>query len=295
MQLENDLYSIDKKLLVRAGQIINSNTLKNISCLSGKISYIRIKDTRLMKDMMQIFKDKRYSNIFYPPEINAKIISHIRRLAMPKKILSEIAQMKKMMPYTYHLSLTIAILAAKISLNDSLKNKYSPDIAMILCLVHDLGKSRLPLSILNKRSPITIDERNILRTHPLIGYILLHYYFGSDHKKYDFSPFQHHQRLDGSGYPLGIRRLNKYSPLIGMVDALDALISDRPYRKNPFTLRAAIDYLLEESEKGKFHKGLIRILIRYSRKEGPATKLIIGKRGRDKEPMGNFYGKTATA
>jgi len=107
-------------------------------------------------------------------------------------------------------------------------------MALRLSLFHDLGKSRIPLSILNKRSPITMDERRILKTHPLIGYVLLHYYFGKDCKSVAFSSFQHHERLDGSGYPLRIKRLNKYSHLIGIVDTLDALISERPYRKKPF-------------------------------------------------------------
>jgi HD-GYP domain-containing protein (c-di-GMP phosphodiesterase class II) len=293
MQLENDLYSIDKKLLVKAGQVINSSKLKNIADLSEQIRYVPIKDTRLMKDMILTFKDKRYSDIFHPPKTNLTIISYIRRLTIPEKILSELASMKKESPYTYNHILTIAVLAAKISLDHSKQNKYSPDMAMRLNLFHDLGKSRIPLRILNKRSPITRDERRILRTHPLIGYVLLHYYFGDDHKTYAFSSFQHHERLDGSGYPLGIKTLHKYSHLIGIVDTLDALISERPYRKSPFTLRAAIDLLLDESEKGRFHKGLIRTLIRYARKEAPGTKLIIAERGRDKEPAGNSYGKTA--
>jgi HD-GYP domain-containing protein (c-di-GMP phosphodiesterase class II) len=74
---------------------------------------------------------------------------------------------------------------------------------------------------------------------------------------------------------------------------MDALISERPYRKSPFSLRAAIDLLLDESEKGRFHKGLIHTLIRYARKERPGSKLILAQRGRDKEPTGNSYGKTA--
>jgi HD-GYP domain-containing protein (c-di-GMP phosphodiesterase class II) len=294
MQLENDLYGIDKKLLIKAGHVIDGRVLDNIAGLSGRISYVRIKDTPLIKDIIQAFKDKRYSNIFFRQDTNLKIVRYMSHLTMPEKILHELAHMKKMSLYTYHHILIIAILATKISLEDSQKNKYSPEMAIRLSLFHDLGKSRIPLRILNKRSPLTREERRILRTHPLIGYVLLHYYFGKDHKQYDFSSFQHHEKLDGSGYPLGIKRLNKYSHLIGIVDTLDALISDRPYRKKPFTLRAAIDHLLDESEKGKFRKGLINILIRYSRKEGPAAKLIIGERGRDKEPTGNFYGKTAT-
>jgi HD-GYP domain-containing protein (c-di-GMP phosphodiesterase class II) len=295
MQLENDLYGIDKRFIIEAGHIINSGTLKNIAGLSEHIRYVSIKDTRLMNDLIQAFKDKRYTNIFYPPETNMKIIRHIRRIKMPENILSELAHMKKVMPYTYHHVLIIALLATKTSLEDSLKNKYATEMAGRLSLFHDLGKTRIPLRILNKRSPLTREEHRILRTHPLIGYVLLHYYFGKYHKRYDFSSFQHHERLDGSGYPKGIKRLNKYSHLLGVVDTLDALISERPYRKKPFTLRSAIDFLLDESEKGRFDKGLVCTLIRYARKEGPGTKLIIAAKGRDKEPAENCYGKTAVS
>ena len=293
MHLENDLYSIDKKLLLKAGTVITRSTLQNIAGLSEEIRYAPIKNTQLFEDMLNTFKDKRYSDILYPHEINLKIISYIRRIKMPEKIVFELAYIKKLTPYTYNHILTIAVLAAKIAIDHAQKNKYYPDMALRLSLFHDLGKSRIPLHILNKRSPITTDERHILKTHPLIGYVLLHHYFGKDCKTVAFASFQHHERLDGSGYPLGIKRLNKYSHLIGIVDTLDALISARPYRKTPFSLRAAIDLLLDESEKGRFHKGLIHTLIRYARKAKPGTKIVIAKRGRDKEPSGNSYGKTA--
>ena len=293
MHLEKNLYSIDNKLLVQAGTIINSKTLKDIAGSSVKIRYVPIKNAPIFTDLLHTFKDKRYSDILYPHEVNLKIINYIRRIKMPEKILSELAYMKEVSPYTYKHVLTISVLAAKIALDHSQKNKYTPDMAMRLSLFHDLGKSRIPLSILNKRSPITIDERRILKTHPLIGYVLLHYYFGKDYKAVAFSSFQHHERIDGSGYPLGIKRLNKYSHLIGIVDTLDALISERPYRKSPFSLRAAIDLLLDESEKGRFRKGLIHTLIRYARRERPGSKLVIAERGRDKEPAGNSYSKTA--
>jgi len=295
MKLENDLYAIDKTLLVKAGDTISRKTLKNIAALSAKIRYIPIKDTWMMKDLIQTFKDKRYSNILYPSKTNQKIIHSINRIKIPEKILSELAYMKKLTPYTYRHIIVIAILSGKISFDYPHKSYYLPEMAILLSLFHDLGKSRIPLSILDKPTPITMYECQILSSHPLIGYVLLHYYFGKDHQKYAFSSFQHHERLDGSGYPLGIKTLNKYSKLIGVVDALDALISERPYRTRPFSLRAAIDLLLDEAEKGRFHKGLVRMLIAFSRGEMPGAKLIIAERGRDKAPAGNSYGRIAAS
>ncbi|MFA5324036.1 MAG: HD domain-containing phosphohydrolase [Smithella sp.] len=295
MKLEKDLYAIDKRLLVKAGENISRKTLSNIAVMAKTIRYKQIKDTGLMKDLIQTFKDKRYVNILYPPEINQKIIRSINKMKMPEKILSELAFMKKLSPYTYHHILIIAVLAAKISFDHSIKSRFSPDMAMLLSLFHDLGKSRIPLNVLDKATPITLQERKILSTHPLIGYVLLHYYFGNQHKNYDFSSYQHHERLDGSGYPLGIKTLNKYSQLIGVVDTLDALISERPYRSKPFSLRAAIDLLLEEADKGKFNKTLVRTLIIYSRRGTPGSRIIVAERGRDKAPAENSYGKTAKA
>jgi len=92
---------------------------------------------------------------------------------------------------------------------------------------------------------------------------------------------------------MGIKTLNKYSQLIGVVDALDALISERPYRSKPFSLRAAIDLLLEEADAGKFRKSLVRTLIIYSRREKSGVRIVIAERGRDEAPADNSYGKTA--
>lgn len=295
MRLENDLYAIDKTLLVKAGDKISRKVLDTIAGLAENIKYVSIKDTWLMEDMVNTFKDKRYENILHPPEVNQKIIHSITKIKIPEKILAELAFMKKLTPYTYHHILVIAILSSKVSFDHSLKNNYVHDLALLLSLFHDLGKSRIPLSILDKATPITLYERQILSSHPLIGYVLLHYYFGKNHKNYSFSSFQHHERLDGSGYPLGIKRLNKYSQLIGVVDALDALISERPYRSKPFSLRAAIDLLLDEADKGKFNKSLVRTLIIYSRREAPGAKIVIAQKGRDKAPELNSYGKTARA
>jgi HD-GYP domain-containing protein (c-di-GMP phosphodiesterase class II) len=295
MRLENDLYAIDKTLLVKAGNKINKKVLNEIAGLSKIIKYVSIKDTWLMKDLVNTFKDKRYANILYPPSVNQKIIRSITRIKIPEKILAELAFMKKLTPYTYHHILVIAILSSKVSFDHSLRNNYMHDSALLLSLFHDLGKSRIPLSILDKATPITLYERQILSSHPLIGYVLLHYYFGKNHRSYSFSSFQHHERLDGSGYPLGIKTLNKYSQLIGVVDSLDALISERPYRSKPFSLRAAIDLLLDEAEKGKFNKSLVRTLILYARRESPGARIMIAERGRDKVPENNAYGKTAQA
>ncbi|GJE02218.1 HD-GYP domain-containing protein [Methylobacterium isbiliense] len=97
-------------------------------------------------------------------------------------------------------------------------------------LLHDVGKSRVPLHILNKPGPLTPDEQRVMRTHPVAGVTLL---AGGD-----FAPDllavvrSHHEYLDGSGYPDGLRggAIPDLVRLVTVCDIFAALIERRPYR-----------------------------------------------------------------
>ena len=110
----------------------------------------------------------------------------------------------------------------------------------IAALLHDIGKIGIPEKLLNKKQPLTSKEREIIKTHPLIGANIIsniealrQALLGVKH---------HHERYDGQGYPSGIK--GKQIPLIAAIvclaDAFDAMTVDRPYRKG-FSLEAAIE------------------------------------------------------
>ena len=111
-----------------------------------------------------------------------------------------------------------------------------------------------------------------MKSHPLTGYVLLHYYFGSGHRIVEDPSFEHHERLDGTGYPRRVRKMNKYSQVIAVADVFDALLSRRPYRREPFTLRAALDHLLDEARGGRLNPVFVLLLISYARKSKPALR-----------------------
>jgi len=135
-------------------------------------------------------------------------------------------------------------------------------------------------------------EYSTLKSHPLIGYVLLRYYCGKDHGRYDAATLEHHEKLDGSGYPRKLRKIKKYSQVIGIVDMLDALTSSRPYRKEPYTLRAALDCLLDEAKKGKLNRKIVHLLIAQARKSKPSLKILrVSVEKRDAPPRENMYGK----
>ena len=294
MHIKEDLYAIDKTLIAEASQRISRWTLRKISRKARNIRYVKIKNTWLSKDIEEAFKDEKYKTILSPENISKKTCKVIQNIFIPEKIAAELKHMKQIFPHTFHHILMVTILGTKISMDKNLDYDYMPRKMARSCIVHDIGKSRMPPEVLNKVSPLTRNERALLRDHPLLGYLLLHYYYGKNHDKCDFASYEHHERLDGSGYPRGLKRINKYSQPIAVADVFDALISKRPYRKTPYTLRAALDFLLEEARKKKVNKKVAYLLVCYARKDKPPLqRLKVSKKWRDKPPLGNVWGKTA--
>jgi PAS domain S-box-containing protein/putative nucleotidyltransferase with HDIG domain len=127
-------------------------------------------------------------------------------------------------------SFRVAELTVKIAREMGIEENKLSDIRWG-ALLHDIGKIGIPDSILLKPSKLTEDEWAIMKTHPEIGYRLL--------KNIRFLAgaldivLYHHERYDGNGYPIGLRAKEIPLParIFAVVDAYDAMTSDRPYRK----------------------------------------------------------------
>jgi PAS domain S-box-containing protein len=115
-------------------------------------------------------------------------------------------------------------------------------------LLHDIGKIGVPDNILLKPGPLTGQEWEIMRKHPLFAYQMLH---PIHHLRSSIDiPYLHHEKWDGTGYPLGLKgeQIPLAARIFAIVDVYDALTSDRPYRK-AWSEEDALNYIREQSGK----------------------------------------------
>ena len=123
----------------------------------------------------------------------------------------------------------------------------TPDVKRlgIAATLHDIGKARIPLSILDKPGRLDPGEEEIMRQHPAIGYDLLKDLPGITPEVLD-GVRHHHEYLDGSGYPDGLKapEISDLVRLLTISDIFAALIESRPYRP-PMSRQSAYKILCE--------------------------------------------------
>ncbi len=132
--------------------------------------------------------------------------------------------------YTYTHSINVSILAVLLGKHLGLDKPTLLQLGLA-GMYHDVGKAKIPESILNKPGKLTESEFQAMKAHPLEGYKIMQ-------KQVDLDPeilravVEHHERHDGSGYPRGLKSeyIGRFSRIIAVVDVYDALTSRRVYK-----------------------------------------------------------------
>ncbi len=144
--------------------------------------------------------------------------------------LSLLATTKVYENHIFTHSLNVSIYSCQLGLENGLPLKQIEEIGLG-AMLHDLGKMYVPQEILTKPGELTREEYELVQKHCELGFETLR-------KIHEFPltaahcAFQHHERMDGKGYPRGLKEheIHKYAKIIGVCDVFDAVTSPRAYR-----------------------------------------------------------------
>ncbi|MBW7572082.1 HD-GYP domain-containing protein [Caproiciproducens faecalis] len=248
MVLAKNLYGNDGSLLLQQGQPLKPSYISHIAhngfqgvYISDKLSdeieiktvindQLRNSAVTAVKDMYNQTLTTGFNQIMAD---NAKVIVQdiVEEIILNQNIMVNMIDLKSYDNYTYFHSVNVGVLSIVMGVTLGL-NETDLFKLGLGALLHDIGKVFVSKGIIDKTDSLTPEEYEEVKKHPDLGYEYL------TRANLDLpllgliGILQHHERMDGSGYPAGLSGdgINRFSRIISIADVFDAMTSDRPYR-----------------------------------------------------------------
>ncbi len=261
MVLAKSLYGANGVLLLQNGEKLKQSHILHLAHRGFQGVYISDKLSEEIKIEAVIDDELRGSAVRSVEEVYAQVgtsdisketADHMKKVVenIVEKILENrdtminMINLKSYDTYTYYHSVDVGSMAVVMGAALGLKGSSLYKLGLG-AMMHDIGKVFIDKDIIQKEDSLTDSEYEQVRMHPELGYRYL------AASKLDFPPsaltcvLQHHERIDGSGYPRGLSggAIKKLSRIIAIADVYDALTSDRPYRQ-ALLPSEAMEYLM---------------------------------------------------
>lgn len=199
-----------------------------------------------------LLKENRRYQLHLEEEVNLRTTELLHREQELKMALISIVDVvaslvEKRDPYTAGHEQRVASLALAIAREMDLDEERCEGLGLAAA-IHDLGKVAIPSEILAKPGKLTAIEYQLIQTHAQIGYDILAKGMAQFPWPIKTIVHQHHERMDGSGYPLGLHGpdLLLESRILAVADVVEAMASHRPYRA-----ALGIELALQEITRGQ--------------------------------------------
>lgn len=163
-------------------------------------------------------------------ELRTKVIPVIRHSAERLHLFQLFTLLQAKRDYLYRHSVAVGALSLLIG-----RWLRLPEAELLqlttAAVLHDIGKTQIPLDLLDKPGPLTEDEFETMRRHTLIGFEMIRRTVGTTQRQASVA-LQHHERIDGSGYPFGLKseKLDLFGRIVAVADVFHAMTSKTVYR-----------------------------------------------------------------
>lgn len=240
-RLKRDLFSPSGMLVLPAHTVLREEHLHKLAVRNSGLTTNDVHETKeleasriveeAIEQIRQIFRETHHLRRIPLIEVRKRVIPAIHQAAENGSIFSLLNELQAKDDYTYRHNIAVGVIASMIGkwLKLSEANLTSLTIAATL---HDIGKIKVPLHILNKPGIYTEEEFEVMKEHTLYGYELLMNTVGISHRQ-ALVALQHHERMDGSGYPHGLKgdEIELFSRIVAVADVFHAMTSDRAYHE----------------------------------------------------------------
>lgn len=202
----------------------------------------------------------RLSQDINTQEVKSAVRSCVKSVLKNPNAMMWLTQIKNKDDYTAEHSLRVSVMSVALGRELDLLEQELEDLG-VAGMLHDVGKVRIPNEILNKEGALSSEEYEIIKTHTTAGRKLLM-------SKSDVPPvtvdvaYCHHEQPNGKGYPRGVtaEKIPYFAKIVAVVDAFDAITSDRVYSKGRSVLEAL--RILYDCRGQHFDEEIVRALIR---------------------------------
>lgn len=242
-KLRQDIFSASGVVVLPAMTELRHEHMIKLSSLGIELSESDILPTKretqrfLIEDTViqveGIFTEIRQTNKLPLQDIQDNIMPAIYEATEQDQLFSLFSSLQAKDDYTYRHNIGVGVIASLIG-----RWMQLPEDEMALltrgATLHDVGKMLVSLDILNKPGRLTQEEFKLIQNHPAYGYEILKNTEGI-HPREALIAYQHHERQDGTGYPLGLSssQIDPLSKIVAVADVFHAMSSKRSY-KDPF-------------------------------------------------------------
>lgn len=269
MELARAVRTSDRRILLRDGVKLRDSLISRLKDMGYLALYIKdgltddVAPDMLLSDETQaqavqavqrVFDDVSQRKLVNSQAIRQVVHHVLDEILGQRQVLIGIMDIRASDDYTFSHSVDVCTMALMVGQAMGYTQAKLHELG-VGALLHDIGKTKVPLSIVTKPQELTWTEYAELQRHCEYGFEILR-------KHRDISllsahvAYQHHERNEGQGYPRGLRgsEIHPYAQIVAVVDTFDAMTADRVYRQGRSPVEAVHEI---ESLKGSFFNPLV--------------------------------------
>lgn len=228
-----------------ADKILSTAAKKNVERLRtedrSKVSLSNSVRKRVAEGIQYIYSNTKSQEFSEAADsITSSLMSAIEE---NDAVAIDIGALKASDEYTFKHSVDVATISMILAKQQGLSKTEIYEIGLS-GLLHDVGKTEVPLEILNKPGRLDDEEFAVMKQHSVFGYNIV-----KNRREFNaaisLGVLQHHEKINGRGYPLGLTadEISPYAKILTVADIYDALITERPY-KSAFSQRDAVEMIM---------------------------------------------------